>query len=107
MPTYEYKCESCGEEFDYFQKFSDTPLTKCEKCGGKLIKLVSGGTGLIFKGTGFYITDYKKSSEGSKKTAKTPAGGVSDNKTTAKADAAPKSEAKSDAKPTTPSKESK
>ncbi len=103
MPTYEYQCEACGEEFEYFQKFSDDPLTKCEKCGGKLTKLVSGGTGLIFKGTGFYITDYKKSSEGSGKSGKSTAGGVTDNKKPAKAESAPKS----DTKPTTPAKESK
>ena len=103
MPTYEYKCEACGEEFDYFQKFSDAPLTECEKCGGKLTKLVSGGSGLIFKGTGFYITDYKKPSEGNGKSAKTPVGGVSDNKKPAKSEEKPKT----DGKPAIPAKETK
>lgn len=67
MPTYEYECTKCGEHFEYFQSIKDAPLTVCEKCGGELTKLLSAGTGLIFKGSGFYITDYKNS--GSKTTA--------------------------------------
>lgn len=60
MPTYEYQCEKCGGEFEYFQSMSEPPKQVCEKCGGKLTKLLSAGAGLIFKGSGFYITDYKK-----------------------------------------------
>lgn len=60
MPTYEYECESCGEHFEYFQRMSEKPKSTCEKCGGRLERLVSSGGGLIFKGTGFYITDYKR-----------------------------------------------
>jgi putative FmdB family regulatory protein len=63
MPTYEYECRKCGEAFEYFQRMSDPPMSVCEKCGGQLAKLVSAGSGLIFKGSGFYITDYKKSGE--------------------------------------------
>lgn len=60
MPTYDYKCENCGNEIEVFQSIKDTPLTKCEKCGkDTLKKMVSGGAGLIFKGSGFYLTDYK------------------------------------------------
>ena len=59
MPTYDYKCNSCGELFEYFQKITDSPIAECEKCGGKLKRLISGGAGPIFKGTGFYQTDYK------------------------------------------------
>jgi len=60
MPTYEYKCEQCGQSFEVFQKMTDKPVKKCPECGGKARKLISGGCGLIFKGSGFYITDYKK-----------------------------------------------
>lgn len=69
MPTYEYECESCGLQFEYLQSMSEPPKEKCEKCGGHLKKLLSAGSGLIFKGSGFYITDYKggtKSGETSK-----------------------------------------
>ena len=59
MPTYEYKCKDCGFKFEEFQSIADAPLEECPSCNGKLERLVSGGAGLIFKGSGFYITDYK------------------------------------------------
>lgn len=60
MPTYEYKCNKCGHEFEIFQSIKDSPLKKCPECGkNSLKKLISGGAGLIFKGSGFYLTDYK------------------------------------------------
>ncbi|MSU68878.1 MAG: zinc ribbon domain-containing protein [Opitutaceae bacterium] len=60
MPTYEYACPKCGHEFELFQSMLDEPLKKCPKCKKTGVKrLVGGGAGLIFKGTGFYITDYK------------------------------------------------
>lgn len=65
MATYEYKCAKCGDVFEAIQKMSDAALEKCPKCGGQVERIISGGTGLIFKGSGFYITDYKKA--GSKK----------------------------------------
>ena len=61
MPTYNYKCLECNEFYSIFQKMSDNPLTLCEKCGGKINRVISGGTGMIFKGSGFYLTDYGKS----------------------------------------------
>ncbi len=65
MPTYEYACPKCGHEFEQFQSMRDEPLKKCPKCKKTGVKrLVGGGAGLIFKGTGFYITDYKKKSSG-------------------------------------------
>lgn len=63
MPTYEYQCQKCGHKFEELQKMTDKPLTKCPKCKkGKVIRLIGGGAGLIFKGSGFYETDYKRKS---------------------------------------------
>ena len=62
MPTYEYKCRDCGEKFDEFQKITDPPLSKCPSCGGPVDRIISGGMGLLFKGKGFYITDYRSES---------------------------------------------
>ena len=59
MPTYNYYCSDCGTHFSYFQKMSESPISSCENCGGKVKRLITGGTGLIFKGSGFYLTDYK------------------------------------------------
>jgi len=60
MPTYEYRCESCGDTFDIVQAFSDDPLSTCEKCGGELRK-VYAPVGIVFKGSGFYKTDNRGS----------------------------------------------
>jgi len=63
MPTYEYKCNACGHEFEAFQSIKDDPLTTCPRCGKeKVQRLISAGGGLLFKGSGFYITDYRSSS---------------------------------------------
>ena len=60
MPTYEYVCPKCHHAFEAFQSMSAAPLTQCPKCKKRGLKrLIGGGSGLIFKGTGFYITDYK------------------------------------------------
>jgi putative FmdB family regulatory protein len=65
MPTYEYACPKCGHQFEQFQSMRDEPLKKCPKCGkAGLKRLVGSGAGLIFKGSGFYITDYKNKSGG-------------------------------------------
>lgn len=60
MPTYEYKCKACGFRFEKFQSIKDEALQICPSCGGELQRLLSGGVGLIFKGSGFYITDYSR-----------------------------------------------
>ncbi len=65
MPTYDYKCLSCGYQFEYFQKMTDEPLKTCPKCGGEVKRLLGTGLPPIFKGSGFYETDYKKKSNGS------------------------------------------
>lgn len=64
MPTYAYRCEKCGVEFERFQKFSDKPLTKCPECKGK-VRRVPQAAGVVFKGSGWYITDSKSSSSAS------------------------------------------
>ncbi|MCD6462942.1 MAG: zinc ribbon domain-containing protein [Thermotogae bacterium] len=59
MPIYRYVCTTCEREIEVFQKMSDEPLTVCPHCGGKLVKSI-GSVGVIFKGSGFYVTDSKK-----------------------------------------------
>lgn len=66
MPTYEYACTS-GHHFELFQRISDKPRGKCPTCGAKATRKISGGAGLVFKGSGFYITDYGKDGKGPKK----------------------------------------
>jgi len=88
MPTYEYRCPE-GHEFEVMQKMSDRPRAKCPVCGRQAVRQISGGAGLIFKGSGFYITDYGKDGKGPRqeeketKAPETPA---------ATGDAAPKAE---------------
>ena len=77
MPTYEYECKSCAHNFEVFQSMSDEPLKECPECGKEVRRLIFGGTGVIFKGSGFYVTDKGKSSGSSavktdKKTEKKP-----------------------------------
>ncbi|UCD15436.1 MAG: zinc ribbon domain-containing protein [Candidatus Omnitrophota bacterium] len=72
MPTYEYECCDCSHKFEVFQKMSEKPLSDCPQCKGKLRRLISNGAGLIFKGSGFYATDYKKGSSVSEEKKPTP-----------------------------------
>ena len=61
MPTYEYECQACGHAFEELQAMRDAKLTKCPKCHkNKLARLIGSGSGMIFKGSGFYETDYKR-----------------------------------------------
>jgi putative FmdB family regulatory protein len=79
MPTYEYECKSCGHSFDVFQNMSDPPLKTCPQCGSDLRRLINGGTGVIFKGSGFYVTDKNKSpARASSKEKKGPAPAAAD-----------------------------
>ncbi|MBL7071686.1 MAG: zinc ribbon domain-containing protein [Candidatus Omnitrophica bacterium] len=59
MPTYDYECASCGNKFEYFQGMQDEPLKECPKCSMSVKRLIGKGAGIIFKGPGFYATDYK------------------------------------------------
>ena len=61
MPIYEYECESCDKRFELIQKFSDKPVKKCPKCGGTVHKILSAPA-LVFKGAGWYVTDYARKS---------------------------------------------
>jgi putative FmdB family regulatory protein len=83
MPTYDYRCKDCDFEFEEFQSIVSEPLTICPQCGGRILRLISGGAGLIFKGSGFYETDYKRKKPAESKTEKastTPAKAVSESK---------------------------
>jgi len=102
MPTYEYRCMKCGHKFEEFQSMSAEPLDTCPKCGGPAERIISGGAGLLFKGDGFYITDYRSS--GYKKDAKKDAPTSSDSKSESKTES--KSEPKPKAKPDSSSKKS-
>ena len=67
MPTYEYRCHFCHKVSDAFQRMSDAPLVKCPHCGKEgLERIVTGGAGVIYKGEGWYVTDYSKKSSGGK-----------------------------------------
>ena len=63
MPTYDYECNKCGYKFDLFQSITSKPSATCPKCKSKAQRLISGGGGIIFKGSGFYVTDYKRKDE--------------------------------------------
>ncbi|MFW5870034.1 MAG: FmdB family zinc ribbon protein [Candidatus Sumerlaeota bacterium] len=80
MPTYEYECEKCGQIFEHFQSMTEKPLEKCilDGCKGKVKRLLSAGGGVIFKGSGFYETDYKRKSNGSQNSPACPAASSSD-----------------------------
>ena len=110
MPTYEYRCEKCGHAFEEFQSITAKPIKKCPKCGKLAVKrLISAGVGIIFRGSGFYETDYrsdqykaaaKKDSDAGKPESATPAATTdakSDGKSGAKADS--KADSKSDSRP--------
>ena len=118
MPTYEYICEKCGHEFETIQSITAKPLKECledlcakKKWGhGRVTKKISAGAGLLFKGSGFYITDYR--SEGYKSAAKSESGasdasGDSKTKTEPKAETKPAAKTEAKAEPKAASKPTK
>lgn len=107
MPTYEYQCSACGHEMEEFQSFSEEPLKLCPKCKKKkLVRLIGTGTAILFKGSGFYETDYrsdayKSAASADSKTPETKSSDSSSKDSTssaAKETPAPKSTAKSSSK---------
>src|SRR5438093_13559856 len=109
MPTYEYYCKKCEHDFDFFQSIADKALTVCPKelCGmkrwgkGKVKKKISAGAGLIFKGSGFYITDYRseKYKEAAKKETSAASSSGGDSKTGAGKDSKTSTPPKTESKP--------
>lgn len=111
MPTYEYACKACGHQFEEFQSMSAKPLRKCPECGKQqLERLIGAGAGLIFKGGGFYETDYrsdsyKKSADAEKKaTSAEPGAGAPKGDGSTKSDGAAKSGSKPAAADSTPAR---
>jgi putative FmdB family regulatory protein len=96
MPTYEYICGKCHHEFELFQSISEPPKKRCPKCRGAVRRKIGTGAGLLFKGSGFYITDYR--SEGYRKAAKTEQSAPA---------ASSSGSTKSDAKPAAPAGKAK
>ena len=93
MPTYDYSCRSCGARFEVWQKMSDEPLTTCPTCGGEIHRIVYP-VGLVFKGSGFYSTDNRKS--GSNGASSTPAASSTSTESQSESKPATKSEAKTE-----------
>ena len=92
MPTYEYKCLACDNRFERFQGITAPAIEECPECSGKVKRLIGAGAGLIFKGSGFYITDYR--SDGYKESAKKDKSDSSDK--SASSDKGEKKEKKTD-----------
>jgi putative FmdB family regulatory protein len=102
MPTYEYKCDKCDHLFEVYQSMKDDKLTKCPECGKKsLRRLIGTGSGLIFKGSGFYLTDYKN--KPSEKKASSASGANTDSKSSGNSGSG-KNESKTEDTKTTDSK---
>ena len=111
MPTYEYECTKCTNRFERFQGMNDEPVRRCPKCRCKVRRLVGSGAGIIFKGSGFYQTDYKKttvpaseraesSSSSSESKSETKSEAKSDSKTETKTESSTKSKDKDNNKKT-------
>lgn len=62
VPTYQYKCDDCGHEFEEFQNITEAPISKCPQCGRKPRRIITGGAGFLLRGSGFYATDYRSES---------------------------------------------
>lgn len=100
MPTYDYRCEACEHTLELFQKITESPKKKCPACGkSKLKRLIGGGAGFLFKGSGFYLTDYRsdsyKAAEKSDSASPTPAADAKSEKKSESPAPAPKPAAKS------------
>ena len=97
MPTYDYRCKECGYTFEEFQSMSSELLVTCPSCGKPALKrLMAGGAGMIFKGSGFYHTDYKTSKPASKESESKPASKSSESSKTEKKSDSPPSDKSTD-----------
>src|SRR5262245_26984564 len=106
MPLYEYQCDNCGNQFELIRKFSDPPVTTCQKCCAEKVRKLVSSPAFQFKGSGWYVTDYaRKSDEGGSASGagKSTAESKGDVNSETKAEATP--EAKADTKATTPAAE--
>ena len=74
MPTYDYRCRKCGHQFELFHSIKDDTPKRCPKCKGRAQRVPSSGAGLLFKGSGFYITDYRSSAYKEKAKKDSPGG---------------------------------
>jgi putative FmdB family regulatory protein len=92
VPTYQYACTACGHRFDAVQSFSDSALSECPECGGKLRKLF-GSVGVVFKGSGFYRTDSRNGSTASSPAAASSSDGKSESKSETKTESKPAAKA--------------
>lgn len=105
MPTYEYECDACGHAFEEFQAMSAKPLKKCPECKkNKLTRLIGAGAGIIFKGSGFYETDYKRKDQPkpaaeSKETKPAPSGSSEKPSSSPSSDTAKGASSSSESKP--------
>jgi len=84
MPTYEYECSKCSYAFEKFQSMTARPLRRCPKCGGRVRRLIGAGSGVIFKGSGFYETDYKRKRSGGSSESKKSEGSTKSSDSSAK-----------------------
>jgi putative FmdB family regulatory protein len=102
MPTYEYECQKCGHVFDVFQSMTDERIKRCPKCRGKVKRLFGIGSGIIFKGSGFYENDYRRS--GKAGTAKSKADTGSGESSSSSSTSGDKTETQKPASPAAPAK---
>ena len=98
MPTYEYRCANCEEHLEVVQSFSDDPLTKCPNCGRKTLRKVFSPVGIVFKGSGFYKTDNRRGSGGSKTKEKEKETTSSSSSSSSSSDSSSSNSSKTDSK---------
>jgi putative FmdB family regulatory protein len=95
MPLYEYECEACGRRFEKIQKYSDPPIDVCQHCGKGPVRKLLSSPAIQFKGTGWYITDYKKSGGGGESSKSSSSGGSESSSSDSKATESKSTESKS------------
>ncbi len=99
MPTYVYRCNDCGHEFEEYQSMIDKPLDTCPVCKGKVERIISGGAGFLFRGSGFYITDHRSDSYKKAAAADTSGGSSSTSSSTSSSGSSSTSKSSSTSSP--------